>query len=122
MSVLTGSKTSANIIANESTEINSADLNFMSRLFKTEPGIQRRFYKNAAIKLAKRLKEVGSDKSNQKIENRPSQTAIIDSRDKNYVGLFNLPKTEVLIQGNYFYSLFFFCNYFNLFNKKLYRL
>lgn len=98
MSVLTGSKTSANIIANESTEIYLADLLFMSRLFKTEPGIYRRFYRDAALKLAKKLREVGTTKTDEN-NTDPTRVHVVDSRDKRFIQLFDLPKDELVIQG-----------------------
>lgn len=105
---------SARIVADASpTEIYITEVSFMYRLFRTEPGMetlsffrdilqgmQQRFFKKAAVKLAGRLRELGQSKdSKPKEEAQVLEHAPSALRDKAYVDLFSLPETEVVIQG-----------------------
>jgi len=132
MSVLTQGKTSATIKADSICEIFKAEVSFMHKLFQTEPGMQQRFFKRAAVSLAKKLRVLGNPKdkkqhlkeleerddddnsklgtnnnnNNNKVSKSVSQDLSI--RDKKYVTLFGLPSTEIVIQEYpcYLHALF----------------
>ncbi len=79
--------------------------------------MHQRFFKNAAIKLAAKLRELGQQKSstsngnngngnnnNNTTNNENAAKIQSTSADKKYIELFNLPADEVLIQGRYIYK------------------
>lgn len=41
------------------TEVYKAEVGFMYQLFATEPGMRKRFFNLAAVKLSKKLRELG---------------------------------------------------------------
>lgn len=47
---------SASIVADTEAELYQIELSFLTRLFVSEPGLARRFWKNIALKIAQRLK------------------------------------------------------------------
>jgi CRP-like cAMP-binding protein len=105
MSILTGGKTTARIVADSpSVQIDSADIRFMNTLFKTEPGMQKRFFHFVALALSRKLRALGQRKevTNDPVKRDNTQESTQREQDKLYVEMFNLErKDEVLVQGKY---------------------
>lgn len=77
---------------------------FLLTLFRNL-GLYQRFFKNIAIRLAKRLRELGNTKSKNPYQNLSKETSKeglkITDRDRSYSTKFNLPE-EVVIKGKLF--------------------
>eukprot|EP01097_Dermamoeba_algensis_P009489 TRINITY_DN667_c0_g1_i4.p1 TRINITY_DN667_c0_g1~~TRINITY_DN667_c0_g1_i4.p1 ORF type:complete len:916 (-),score=254.98 TRINITY_DN667_c0_g1_i4:345-3092(-) len=76
MSVLDrNGKTSARVVSNEDeTEIYQIELDFVFKIFSSEPNLSKRFFKNLAVTLAKRLREQSAAKVGSPSAQAPSAT------------------------------------------------
>jgi hypothetical protein len=74
----------------------------ISLLFLTFLGIQKRFYENVGLKIAKKLRDLGSSKNSRyaTLKRGGLKEAAVSTKDKQFVELFSLKEeNELLIQG-----------------------
>eukprot|EP01119_Soliformovum_irregulare_P011897 TRINITY_DN3038_c0_g1_i1.p1 TRINITY_DN3038_c0_g1~~TRINITY_DN3038_c0_g1_i1.p1 ORF type:complete len:1023 (+),score=338.35 TRINITY_DN3038_c0_g1_i1:277-3069(+) len=100
MSVLTQhGKVSATIRAQTRVALYKIEATFMYQLFSSEPGIKKRFFRSAAIRLAGRLRELGQAKKPQvEKQNKPQEPQQQTASDKKFSEIFGLPESEVVIK------------------------
>lgn len=98
----------ASIAADTDAELYQIELSFLRRLFASEPGLARRFWKNIAIKIAQRLKALPptlSEVRKKRIREEKEAAAPLaavpaaqKSADAKFRRKFDLPADELLIR------------------------
>lgn len=129
MSILGSQKTNVSIVAgSQPVELYVVALSLLYNLFKSSPGLSKRFWRGIATKLADRLTKLHTDPSQSTPSRKPSVTTVTSTEsltpptpskakersattklnDEEFRRKFSLNFSEIVVNGIFFSKDFFF--------------